>query len=439
SAATTTPPSRPPRSSPGSRTTTSWAGVTAWRWSTSSRRGRASGPSTSARRAATATTPTPSRSTAGRHDPPEAGTTRGGRLGRPVAVTLVASASSPPWPITWRTLRRHMLTTHETFDGVRGAVITPDSPDYPEAARTPLGDSRPAVVLRPRDVDDVRRAVRAAAADGRPVAVRGGGHSFARLGTVDDGLVIDLAALDGVRLVGSDRVVVGGGATWGAVAQALARHGLAISSGDTASVGGLLLSGGIGWMVRAHGLALDRLVSAQVVTAAAGGVGGLLAQLLVATGARVVGLAGDARKREHARSLGADVVVDYRAPGWVEQVRRAAPEGVDVVFDGVSGDLPDLLLPAVRSGGRYVQHGAAAGRWTRIEADRAAAAGVTVVPLAAIGTPEELHGATDEALRRAAEGRLRVTVGQVFPLAEAAAAHAALGSREALGKTLLRP
>src|SRR5690606_21365683 len=183
-----------------------------------------------------------------------------------------------------------MLTTHETFDGVRGAVITPDSPDYPEAARTPLGDSRPAVVLRPRDVDDVRRAVRAAAADGRPVAVRGGGHSFARLGTVDDGLVIDLAALDGVRLVGSDRVVVGGGATWGAVAQALARHGLAISSGDTASVGGLLLSGGIGWMVRAHGLALDRLVSAQVVTAAAGGVGGLLAQLLVATGARVVGL-----------------------------------------------------------------------------------------------------------------------------------------------------
>ncbi|HLV57200.1 MAG TPA: zinc-binding dehydrogenase, partial [Actinotalea caeni] len=175
------------------------------------------------------------------------------------------------------------------------------------------------------------------------------------------------------------------------------------------------------------------------VTAAAGGVGGLLAQLLVATGARVVGLAGDARKREHARSLGADVVVDYRAPGWVEQVRRAAPEGVDVVFDGVSGDLPDLLLPAVRSGGRYVQHGAAAGRWTRIEADRAAAAGVTVVPLAAIGTPEELHRATDEALRLAAEGRLRVTVGQVFPLAEATAAHAALGSREALGKTLLRP
>lgn len=134
-----------------------------------------------------------------------------------------------------------------------------------------------------------------------------------------------------------------------------------------------------------------------------------------------------------------DVVVDYRAPGWVEQVRRAAPEGVDVVFDGVSGDLPDLLLPAVRSGGRYVQHGAAAGRWTRIEADRAAAAGVTVVPLAAIGTPEELHRATDEALRLAAEGRLRVTVGQVFPLAEAAAAHAAIGSREALGKTLLRP
>ena len=62
---------------------------------------------------------------------------------------------------------------------------------------------------------------------------------------------------------------IGGGATWGQVAAALAPHGLAISSGDTESVGvgGLTLSGGIGWKVSKYGLALDNLVAAEVVTA----------------------------------------------------------------------------------------------------------------------------------------------------------------------------
>ena len=62
---------------------------------------------------------------------------------------------------------------------------------------------------------------------------------------------------------------IGGGATWGQVAAALAPHGLAISSGDTRSVGvgGLTLTGGIGWKVRKYGLALDNLVAAEVVTA----------------------------------------------------------------------------------------------------------------------------------------------------------------------------
>lgn len=162
-----------------------------------------------------------------------------------------------------------MLSTLEPLADFTGAAITPESPDYSAAARTPLLESRPALVLRPQHVDDVRLAVRAAAASGLPVAVRGGGHSFAGLGTIEDGVVIDLRSLDSVEMLDGGRVLVGGGATWGGVARALAPHGLAISSGDTASVGvgGLTLSGGIGWMVRAHGLALDSLVSAQVVTA----------------------------------------------------------------------------------------------------------------------------------------------------------------------------
>lgn len=163
-----------------------------------------------------------------------------------------------------------MLTTLEPhLTDFTGTVITPDLPEYAAAARTALVEAAPDIVLRPRDITDVQRAVRAAAASELPLAVRGGGHSFAGLGTVDGGIVIDLGSLDSVEVLDGGRVVLGGGATWGGVAEALAPHGLAISSGDSASVGvgGLTLSGGIGWMVRSRGLALDSLVSAQLVTA----------------------------------------------------------------------------------------------------------------------------------------------------------------------------
>jgi FAD/FMN-containing dehydrogenase len=130
----------------------------------------------------------------------------------------------------------------------------------------------PAYVLRPGSVEDVQAAVRFAVDEGLAVAVRGGGHSFAGLGTNDGGIVVDLSALATVELVDKDRhlVRIGGGATWGQVATALAPHGLAISSGDTRSVGvgGLTLSGGIGWKVRKYGLALDSMVGADMVTAA---------------------------------------------------------------------------------------------------------------------------------------------------------------------------
>jgi len=121
---------------------------------------------------------------------------------------------------------------------------------------------------RPQTPADVAALVRRARDGAQPVTVIGGGHgpwSHAP----HPGVRIELAALDGVEVRGGT-VSVGGGATWGAVAEALAEHGLVISSGDTASVGvgGLTLGGGIGWMVRAWGTAVDQLIGAQVVTAA---------------------------------------------------------------------------------------------------------------------------------------------------------------------------
>ncbi|HEY8112938.1 MAG TPA: FAD-binding oxidoreductase [Actinomycetes bacterium] len=152
-----------------------------------------------------------------------------------------------------------------------GDIIEPGGAGYGSARRSVLASGSPAYVLRPESVGEVQAGVRFAAGAGLLLSVRGGGHGFAGFGTNDGGVVIDLGRLATVEIIDSERHVVriGGGATWGQVAPALAPHGLAISSGDTKSVGvgGLTLTGGIGWKVRKYGLALDNVVAAEVVTA----------------------------------------------------------------------------------------------------------------------------------------------------------------------------
>ncbi|WP_406315172.1 FAD-binding oxidoreductase [Streptosporangium sp. NBC_01639] len=152
-----------------------------------------------------------------------------------------------------------------------GDIIEPGGADYESASRSVLVSGSPAYVLRPKSVGDVQAGVGFAADAGLSLSVRGGGHGFAGFGTNDDGVVIDLSNLANVEVIDDERhlVRIGGGATWGQVADALAPYGLAISSGDTKSVGvgGLTLTGGIGWKVRKYGLALDNVAAAEVVTA----------------------------------------------------------------------------------------------------------------------------------------------------------------------------
>jgi FAD/FMN-containing dehydrogenase len=152
-------------------------------------------------------------------------------------------------------------------------IIEPGGAEYESARRSILASGNPAYVLRPGSVGDVQAGIRFAAAARFVLSVRGGGHGFPGFGTNDGGVVIDLSQLANVEITDKERhlVRIGGGATWGQVAAALAPHGLAISSGDTKSVGvgGLTLTGGIGWKVRKHGLALDNAVAAEVVTASA--------------------------------------------------------------------------------------------------------------------------------------------------------------------------
>jgi NADPH:quinone reductase len=178
-----------------------------------------------------------------------------------------------------------------------------------------------------------------------------------------------------------------------------------------------------------------------LVTAAGGGVGSLLVQLARrARASAVVALAGDERKRDHARSLGADVAVDYRRAGWVAEARAAlAPGGgVDVAFDGVGGDVGAGVVELLAPGARLVVHGMAGGPFTQVDPAVAGDRRLTVLTLAdVLPTPDAVRAATADALAAAAEGWLAPTIGQTFPLDRAADAHAAIESRATLGKTLL--
>lgn len=167
-----------------------------------------------------------------------------------------------------------------------------------------------------------------------------------------------------------------------------------------------------------------------LVEAAAGGVGTLLVQLAKASGATVVAAAGGAHKTGIPMRLGADEAVDYREPGWAGKVAK-----LDVVFDGVGGDVAREAFTLLRSGGRMVSFGLASGEWAGIPDEEAAGRGVTLVRPSA--TPEQLREFTVSALEEAAKGRLRPVIGQRFPLDGAADAHRAIESRSTVGKTLL--
>jgi len=152
-----------------------------------------------------------------------------------------------------------------------GEALRPGDAGYDDAARVFFGTGAPALVVRPRDPDEVAAALAHAARQGLAVSVRSGGHSALAHGTNSGGMVIDLARLNDVEVLDTERrlVRVGGGATWGRVSSALDARGWAITSGDTGDVGvgGLTLGGGFGWLVRRYGLAIDNLVGARVVTA----------------------------------------------------------------------------------------------------------------------------------------------------------------------------
>jgi FAD/FMN-containing dehydrogenase len=155
---------------------------------------------------------------------------------------------------------------------LRGQLIQPGDPAYDEARALYNGmiDKRPRLIACVADVADVITAVNFARDQNVLLAIRGGGHNGPGLGSCNDGLVIDLSRLKGVRVNPSNRTVrVEPGCTSGDVDHATHPFGLAVPSGivSTTGVAGLTLGGGTGYLTRKYGLTIDNLLEVDVVLA----------------------------------------------------------------------------------------------------------------------------------------------------------------------------
>ncbi len=156
--------------------------------------------------------------------------------------------------------------------GMRGEVILPGDETYDEARKVynAMIDKRPRMIARCIDAGDVIQALACAHEHALEVAVRCGGHNGGGLGSVDDGLVIDLSSMRGVQVDPERRTAtVLGGSLLGDVDHATHAFGLAAPFGiiGTTGVGGLTLGGGIGYLTRKLGLSIDNLIGADVVLA----------------------------------------------------------------------------------------------------------------------------------------------------------------------------
>jgi FAD/FMN-containing dehydrogenase len=163
--------------------------------------------------------------------------------------------------------------THETLkEKFSGQVLEPGDAGFDDARIVWNGmiDRKPAVIARCRHAADVAAAVTYARDRGLALAIRSGGHNVAGYAVCDGGMMIDMAAMNHVRVApGLDYADVEGGATWADVDAATVPFGRATPGGliSATGVAGLTLSGGIGWLRGRLGLSCDNLVEADLVTA----------------------------------------------------------------------------------------------------------------------------------------------------------------------------
>lgn len=179
-----------------------------------------------------------------------------------------------------------------------------------------------------------------------------------------------------------------------------------------------------------------------LIQAGAGGVGIAAIQLAERAGATVLATASSEERLAPLYELGMDHGVDYSRPGWVDRVRElTGGRGVDLVVDSVGGKVLQGSVQCLAYRGRCITVGSA-GRDEQPLDVRALGMGNQSITGVFLGA-EILNPRAHEMIQRHVDdvgtGRLRVVVDRTFPLADAAAAHAYIESRQAVGRVVLIP
>jgi NADPH2:quinone reductase len=181
-----------------------------------------------------------------------------------------------------------------------------------------------------------------------------------------------------------------------------------------------------------------------LVHAAAGGVGQIMTQWAKALGAVVIATAGSQDKAARARDLGADHVILYREQDVAQEVRRiTGGKGVPVAYDSVGKDTFEGTLKSLARRGLFVSFGNASGPAPPVDPQLLMRNGSLFFTRPTlfdyIATTEELDESANALFEIILSGKVKVEIGQTFPLAEAAKAHEALQSRSTIGASLLIP
>jgi FAD/FMN-containing dehydrogenase len=155
---------------------------------------------------------------------------------------------------------------------LRGELLRPGEQGYHTARRVwnAMADRRPALIARCAGVADVIRSVNFVRQNELLVSVRSSGHNVTGNAVCDDGLVIDLSAMKGIRVDPASAIVrAQAGVLWGELDHETQAFGLATTGAHVSTIGiaGVTLGGGYGWLMRKYGLAVDNLRSVDIVTA----------------------------------------------------------------------------------------------------------------------------------------------------------------------------
>lgn len=193
-----------------------------------------------------------------------------------------------------------------------------------------------------------------------------------------------------------------------------------------------------------HTADATRAGDAVLVHSAAGGVGLAAVQLAKVAGARVFATVSSDDKAGLVKEHGADAVINYASGPFADEVLRLTDgRGVDLVLDAVGKPTFEEGLRCLAPFGHLILYGRAGGPPDPLDvatlSPRCAKVSGFMLPAVTRGFPDETRTSAERCFELMRDGRLRLHIGQTFPLAQAAEAHRHLESRRSVGKLVLMP